>query len=275
MHVQKLESLFSVNRSPCGSHCNFAPPVACLNQAIRGQTMLVNFSVHVSRKSFLAAVIHYISKGFCTYTTGSVSVEKLPKMINKFDCKYGVLDSKNDFDRKRRNGVARCRLVVFYPADNETTNCSQKADFILLATKGAGPVYELERMSEVKPGSPLRYDTLILRKEAGLRGGGNVKGSWSWYLNQKAYKEFRESCIHAVKMRGLKRAKVLTGQLMNYPGFHGVRKQRASIFRSMKRTGIHAGHSEKALDFIPAKQYWVRKGKKETETLRSLLKQRQ
>lgn len=237
--------------------------------------MHVNFSVHVSRKSFLAAIIHYISKGFCTYTTGSVSIEKLPKVINKFDRKYGILDSKNDFDRKRRNGVARCRLVVFCSADDEASGSAQEADFILLATKGTGPVYDLERMSEVKPGNPLRYDRLVLRKEAGLRGGGKIKGSWSWYLNQKAYKDFRESCIHAVKMRGLKRAKVLTGQLMSYPGFHGIRKQRGSIFKSMKRTGVHAGHSETELDFIPAQQYWVRKGKKETVTLHSLLKQRQ
>jgi hypothetical protein len=141
---------------------------------------------------------------------------------------------------------------------------------MLLATKGSGPIHIHERMAEAKAGQPLRYGNLILRRESGMRGGGRDKGSWSWFFNQEFYKAMREDCIQAVRLRDLKRARLLTGRLMTYPGFNGIRKQRASIFRSMRKTAIHSGHPEDSLNFIPEKQFWVRKGRKETVALASI-----
>jgi len=135
-----------------------------------------------------------------------------------------------------------------------------------------GPVHELEQMLEAKPGQPLKYDKLILRRESGMRGGGRDKGSWSWFFNQEFYKDIRESCIQAVRMRDLKRAKLLTGRLMSYPGFHGIRTQRTSILSAMRKTAIHAGHSTESLSFIPEKQFWIRKCRKETVPLGLILR---
>ncbi|MDP4531662.1 hypothetical protein Q9252_05860 [Marinobacter salarius] len=235
--------------------------------------MLVNFPVHVSRKSFLSTVSHYVSHGFCRYTTGTISVQKAPKLVKKFDQKYSILDTKNDFDRKRRHGIARCRLVLFYPNyHQERPALNEPLHFILFSTIGSGAVQELERLSEAKPGQPIRYDKLTCRKESGIRGGGRVKSAWSWHFNQEFYQQMRESCLHAVRMRDLKQAKLLTGRLMSYPPFHGIRAQRAAIFGTMRRTAIHAGHPAESLNFIPEKQFWVRKGRKETISLSHLLK---
>jgi hypothetical protein len=163
-------------------------------------------------------------------------------------------------------------LVLFHPQHQvDSAGQDESLHFILLSTKGVGPLRELELMSEAKPGQPLKYDKLILRRESGMRGGGRDKGSWSWSFNQKFYKDIRESCIQAVRMRDLKRARLLTGRLMSYPGFHGIRAQRASIFRAMTRGAIHAGHSKESLSFIPEKQFWIRKSRKETVPLGLIL----
>lgn len=231
-----------------------------------------NFLIHVTRKSFLQSISHYVSNTFRWYYFGQVDVTKAPRLIEKFHRRYGVLDNKHQFEKKRRKQHARTRLVMYLPPScGDSPEGSQTLDFILLATDGGGAVHELENLNRVGPKEPLRYGNLNCRKEAGMRGGGKPKKCWSWYFNQQFYKSIRESCLHAVKLRDLRRARNLTGQLMAYPPHQGIRKQRDAIFRSMRRTGVHAGHSIESLDFIPTSQFWVRKGKKETRPLGSII----
>ena len=239
---------------------------------LRRPQVPANFRIHISRKSFLLSASHYVSANFRWYTAGQVPASKAERLVAKFDRAYGILDNKREFDNKRRRGAARSRLLMLLP-DHEgiKVTTDTPVDFILLSSDGTGAVHELENLIRIQSGSPLRYGNLVYRNNGGMKGGGKQKSHWSWFFNQQFYQDMREMSLHAARMRDLKRASNLVGQLMIYPPFHGIRVQRAAVFRSMRKTAIHAGHSQQSLDFIPEKQFWVRKGQNNVKPLFALL----
>lgn len=209
--------------------------------------------IATSKTAALSRVLDVVPKGYTHYTAGTVSARKLLPLLNKLHTKYGIGASPAQRILRKEKRQANALMVVYVhraasnlaadsPPNPSPTwrqmdlqsilQTDTPVSWLLLATKGAGPVWEEERLQDVREKPRLTWlGYELVRHEA--RG----RAAWTW-RRPKSEME----ALYALLGEQLRRhhdaavAETLL-RVGRQPGFAGVREQSAELCRYARANG--------------------------------------
>lgn len=205
------------------------------------------------KTSALSRVLDVVPKGYTHYTAGQVPARKLLLLLNKLHIKYGIGASSAQRILRKKKGQANALMVVYVhltasnlaadpPPESSLTwrkmdlqsilQTDTQVSWLLLATKGTGPVWEEERLRDVREKPRLTWlGYELVRHEA--RG----RATWTWRRPKTEMEE-----LYALLGEQLRRhhdaavAETLL-RISRQPGFAGVREQSAELCRYARANG--------------------------------------
>lgn len=176
--------------------------------------------VHIHKSVLMQRLLDAASRGYPWHTSGTVPVQKAPRLANKFAELYGVSKNQNQRAYAKRMRRANARLYFYAPDRGD------KLHWWLLATGGAGAVNEHERLQDATSAhGRIRVGTdyeLLRRTRPSAKGGGTV---WSWRMTRACYGQWRERIISACRHSEPWVVTQTLGSLYRTPGFSGIRQQ--------------------------------------------------
>lgn len=212
--------------------------------------------IATSKTATLSRVLDVVPKGYTHYTAGTVPARKLLPLLNKLHTKYDIGASPAQRVLRKKQGQANALMVVYVhltasnlaadsPPESSPTwrkmdlqsilQTESQASWLLLATKGAGPVWEEERLQDVREKPRLTWlGYELVRHEA--RG----RAAWTWRRPKTEMEE-----LYALLGEQLRRhhhaavAETLL-RISRQPGFAGVREQSAELCRYARANGYTA-----------------------------------
>jgi hypothetical protein len=209
--------------------------------------------ISTSKTAALSRVLDVVPKGYTYYTAGTVPARKLLPLLNKLHAKYAIGASPAQRILRKKKGQANALMVVYVrpiasnreadspPEPSPTWRQSDlqsilqtdtEISWLLLATKGSGPVWDEERLQDVRQKHRLTWlGYELVRHEA--RG----RAAWTW-RRPKAEME----ALYALLGEQLRQHHhvAVTETLLRIsrqPGFAGVRQQSAELCRYARGNG--------------------------------------
>lgn len=171
-------------------------------------------------------------RGHYYWSRGVVSADRLPKLIAKFDDKFGVLDPHSRRTKKRKSGIPTAHLVLYrYPKSRQWL-------FWLLI---AGKPHSVQELS-LKTGEILfdrEIQPVAWLDEYELRFG--PRGTLTWWMQRTLANTVDAELRYLASAHGrpgeriddLQRA---VQRVRNRPMFSGIRRQVGqSLFKAKKR----------------------------------------
>lgn len=163
---------------------------------------------------FMQRIQEAVGKGYCYYTSGSISPSQAHRLFRKFADLYHVHFDVNARYRAKADGLANTRLFA-------RINEDKSIDFVLLASPGTGAIHHLEKLRDVRR-SPLIYREFELVR---LTLKGRDKPSLTWRLTDETIAAWRQRLhLHTVHYNRLELMRDWYS-LYSVPGFGGIRRQ--------------------------------------------------
>ena len=186
-------------------------------------------------------IMAYVSRGYTRWAGGTVSFSRVIRMLDKFHHLYGVLASNSDNRRRRRKGLARCRVVMGIKGHTES---SVLWWILLVSQDGDGPVTTLERLADVADKrrrlrigpDELPYELVHYPR----RGAGPT---WTWRMPGPQWRGRCKSALALARHRDPTQTQALINMDLHRPGFRGLCAQRRELFLAMQsaRRKVHHG----------------------------------
>ncbi|VAY87583.1 conserved hypothetical protein [mine drainage metagenome] len=168
-----------------------------------------------------------VTRGYPLYCDGSISAEKLPRLVDKFRINYQVDADKNSRAYRQRKGLGNAKLILWKKFDDLVLW------WLFVSENGEHAARDLETLKNARK-DRVRCDdfelVLLTKKDA-------PKPRMTWRYTSTKYNEHREAIIASVRSRSpasMSRTIALAffGQGC---GFYGARSQigkLASLYRA-------------------------------------------
>jgi hypothetical protein len=181
-----------------------------------------------TKTAALARVLAAVTHGYTRVCSGRVSREKLARLANKFDVKYGIGLGKGQRLINRRAGHANALFAAYSPPEMYLA-VDERLPWILLSTPGDG----MEGESWIDANNrPVWLDYELCRHN----DVGRVR--WTWRRTkaemEKLYAELGEDIAH----RRFDDVAQTLQRVASQPGFHGVRVQSRALIEYARRRGF-------------------------------------
>lgn len=208
--------------------------------------------VATSKTAALSRVLDVVPKGYAFYATGTVPAKKLLPFLNKLHDKYGIGCSPAQRLLRKKKGLANALMVVYLrktPAHLETEGPPEEiaslevdihdllqtdvqVSWLLLATKGAGEVWEEESLKDVreKPRLTLLGYELVQRPERG-------RATWTWRRPKEEMEGLYALLKEHARLRHNSNIAETLLRISRQPGFAGVRQQSYELCQFARSAG--------------------------------------
>jgi hypothetical protein len=218
--------------------------------------------VFKSRNLLMQRIADHVVHGYPLYFAGSVSVERCPKLVSKFDLKYNVLADRNLRARRKRNELGNAGMILFQ-------NESAISWWVMVTEPESGehPAHDEEDLRDARNKQDrIEIDGFELVRLPKKSGDGT---KFTWRMNARKYQDWRLFIIDSVRKASSNALHNMIYQLWSSPGFSGVRTQighLTALYRSeVKRA------SRKDAPLPPKRLPYVRRMKTQGITLTQLV----
>lgn len=161
-----------------------------------------------------------LRNGYVYYTSGEVDIATAVRLIAKLQGRFACLSRNRKYAyRVRKAGGARYKLVAHW---NRSADFMRFVLFTDRPSPGDGETWADARRKQSRV-ALYEYEALQMTKR-GLSGP-----AWTWQIQRGVvddYRRFARSCINSRRQEALERMIQLT---VTWPGFAGIRQQRASL----------------------------------------------
>lgn len=203
--------------------------------------------------SAMVATQQLVARGFVWHTTGTVPLERIERVVEKFCALYGIEESPSADRARRRRGEARTRIVLWPDGGG--------LGFFLLATDGPGTVKEQERLQDAREA---RQRVRIRDYELAMLPRRGDVARWTWRVELDRYRDLIEEGCRYARREDQRAAEEFIRGLLKRPGFNGVRTQQRAILAAMRHDAKRAGRPPlPAVERLP----WIRAHLRKTEPL--------
>lgn len=171
-----------------------------------------------------------VNHGYAHYVSGTISLDRLPRLIRKFGLQYQPFANRNVRARRKSAGLGNAELILWRNED--------VIHWWLMVTspeKGDHPAhtneklqFALHRLGRIVLDGlelvllPCKEDKRFPSKH-GKRP--NKPTRLTWRMTAETYQGWRESIIDTVRSRASHRMHPMLYQLYSCPGFGGIRSQ--------------------------------------------------
>lgn len=172
------------------------------------------------RELVMQRLMDAVTHGYSFWESGSVSIERSPKLVQKFELNFQTNADRNLRFRRKRAGLGNAKLVLW--RDKEVIFW-----FLLVTPPNSGlhAAHSLERLKGAfKPGERIEIDGFELVRLP-KKGAGRKGTCLTWRMEEKKYQGWRDSIIDSVRKGSSQKLDELLRKLWSNPGFYGVRSQ--------------------------------------------------
>lgn len=170
----------------------------------------------------------YAGREFVYWTSGHVRAERI-------DCGW-TLPAKHEANpshavqqRRRRNGLARARLIVLDPGSSTyETRDDDHARWWLVAT---GPLDGEDLLDARRGDQRIVLGGMFELVRLNIAGNGP---SWTWHARADGWADFVRRGHHYAQMKDLRKAERFMADLAKWPSASGLNQQRRELFGQMK-----------------------------------------
>ena len=191
-----------------------------------------------SKSAALSRVLDSIPKGYTFCTAGECSIEKMETLARKFHQLYGIACSPAQRITRKKQGLANALLVLFCPIERPlAVECAPPDDlgfssasgmpvvpnrvsWLLLATKGSGPIWEQEALLSVTALPRLVWLGYELVRHS-VRGAL----SWTWRRTKAEMADLHALLAEQTNQHFETAVADTLARVARQPGFAGVREQ--------------------------------------------------
>lgn len=192
-----------------------------------------------SRPVVMQRLMDAVVNGYSHYCTGTVSVGRCAKLVNKYELNYHILADRNERARRKRaglgnatlvlwlhNGTVRWWLMVTHPdaGDHAAHSIETLSDANTLKERIAIDDYELVRLPK-KAVKKVASENLATAVPSKTKKNTRL----TWRMNAHKYQAWRDSIIESVRNSSTRSLELLIYRLWSSPGFGGIRTQIGNI----------------------------------------------
>jgi hypothetical protein len=175
----------------------------------------------------LARVLGAVTHGYTRVCSGRVPREKLARLANKFDVKYGIGNGKGQRIINRRAGHANALFAAYSPPGIYLA-VDERLPWIVLSTPGDG--MDDESWTDVID-RPIWLDYELCRHN----DAGEVR--WTWRRTKAEMEMLYAQLGEDLARRRFDGVAQTLQRLARQPGFHGVRVQSRALIEYAQRRG--------------------------------------
>lgn len=182
-------------------------------------------------------IAQLVARKFDRWTGGTIPFHKAEKLVAKLDQQYEVMASEERHRSLRKNGLARCRLVMGIDGAIE----NQRLWWIMLVSEtGTGPVVEREKPHAVTDKrhriEVMGYELVHYPKPRFPGAEDSRNGpTWTWRIPADRWREHRDHLIALARHQPVRQAQKAVDTEYKRPGFRGLREQRQELFWAMEK----------------------------------------
>ena len=172
------------------------------------------------RELVMQRLMDAVTHGYSFWESGSVSIERSQKLVQKFELSFQTNADRNLRFRRKRAGLGNAKLVLW--RDKEVIFW-----FLLVTPPNSGmhAAHSLEKLQDaLKHGQRITisgFELVRLPK----KGAGKNGTTLTWRMEQHQYQGWRHSVIDTVRKGSSREMDELLRKLWSAPGFHGIRSQ--------------------------------------------------
>lgn len=207
-----------------------------------------------SKTAALSRVLDNVPRGYTFYTAGECSPVKAMALIRKFHERYGIGCTPAERITRKSKGLANALLVLYWPDDEQSglklrmpvnlvpaspfevpvssSLAMVKVSWLLLATEGAGPAWEMEKLNSVQDKRRLSWLGYVL-----IRHPVSGKTVWTW---RRSKDEMEMLYMFLDAQLGRRHFGAVAGTLervARQPGFAGIREQSWKLCEYARQRG--------------------------------------
>lgn len=179
-----------------------------------------------SKTAALSRITDSIPKGYCRYTSGTVSSEKAERLVHKLHDRHHIGATPAQRITRKKHRKANAILVVYWPES------AAEVHWLILFTVGELDAHEqLREVTDKRRLAWLGYE-LVRHPTRGAT-------SWTWRRPKSEMEEHYVMLDDALKKHHHGVVADHLARLANQPGFHGVRAQSWTLFQHARKHGYH------------------------------------
>lgn len=172
------------------------------------------------RELVMQRLMDAVTHGYSFWQSGSVSIERCPKLVKKFELNFQTSADRNLRVRRKRAGLGNAKLILW--RDKEIIFW-----FLLVTPPNSGlhAAHSLEKLQDAfMQGQRITINGFELVRIT-KKGAGKNGTSLTWRMEEQQYKGWRHSVIATVRKGSSRQMDELLRKLWSAPGFHGIRSQ--------------------------------------------------
>lgn len=212
--------------------------------------------VFTKKTVFMQRVADQVRAGHQRYVQGSCSLAKVADLHQKLARFHHLNLPRMEASRTRKGGSSTARLLFWLP-NTESVESTLGGDvfWVLLTTEGEPPIPNNERWRD-----PLtdRIEVLGYELVRHTRAGSRSP-SWSWRYTPKAYKELRDSLVHAIRHREDWTMREKIQRIAKTPGFALAREQCKKLLELIRGEWKRHRGADEVLPELPVRFGYVRR----------------
>ncbi len=207
-----------------------------------------------SKTAALARLLDNVPKGYTFYTAGECPAGKTMALLRKFHERYGIGCTPAERITRKSKGLANALLALYWsgdasagmklkpPADMAAGSPfevaaspalgTDKASWLLLATEGVGPVWEMEKLHSVQDKPRLNWLGYEL-----IRHTVNGKTAWTWRRTKEEMENLYRLLGEQLGRRHYSAVADTLERIARQPGFAGVREQSWQLCEFARQRG--------------------------------------
>ena len=173
-----------------------------------------------------------VGHGYTHHCAGTISIDKLPRLVAKFDLNFQVFADRNVRARRKREKLGNVQIVLWHndgivrwwllaTAPEEGEHHIHKAEKLRNALDRAGRIevdgFELVHLP--------KKENKNIPEKAKPMAASNKATCLTWRMSEQKYQDWRLSIIDTVRSRSTNNMHHLLYRLYSSPGFSGIRSQ--------------------------------------------------
>lgn len=161
-----------------------------------------------------------LGAGYLSYVTGCIPLAQASRVLTKLQTRYpGLTRDRKHAYRQGKLGLARYKLIA------HSNRSAGNLVFFLLTDSP-----ELDNQETWLNATVKRTRLLLYQYEAlQMTKAGTHAPVWTWHLSKEVLDEYRETLKVAIRLGRVDSIKAFIEQSRTWPGFYGVREQRAAL----------------------------------------------
>lgn len=207
-----------------------------------------------SKTAALSRVLDNVTKGYAFYNAGECPAGKAMALLRKFHERYGIGCTPAERITRKAKGLANALLVLYWPDDTaagmklkpladmvagssfkvpvSSLQVTTKVSWLLLATEGAGPVHEMEKLRSVEEKPRLNWLGYEL-----VRHTARGKTAWTWRRTKGEMENLHRLLGEQLGRRHYSAVADTLERVARQPGFAGVRAQSWQLCEFARQRG--------------------------------------